>query len=466
MPYFSQDDIAQIGTPPGPSPVGAIRISGANAFAILARACTGLDAALSLPVRRGVAQGEMRVRLAGAGTKRPERIVSCPVRVFLMPAPASYTREDVAEIHLPGSPAILRAALRTLVEAGARLAAAGEFTFRAFRNGRLALGQAEAVEELIRAENDAERRGALSRLGDCDLDATRRWRDTLMDIAARVEAALDFSEEELGPDVEADLAVLAAELAASACLVGDRAELEAGHRRLTLAGLTNAGKSSLFNRLLGEDAVIVSAVASTTRDRLVRRVCWDGVLVDLSDIPGYDPDGPGQGGEAAVRGLRLIGGEDLAIWVVDSSRALDERDARFAETLAGGVYIVMNKIDLPCLADAEQAAALLSHSEATVVGHAAVSAATGAGIDELRCDFAQMAAALRSGGGWNRRELLELTAARASCRKAAEELGLGGRLELAAEDLRHGVSSFSRMLGEGYAEEALGRIFSRFCIGK
>lgn len=466
MPYFSHDDIAQIGTPPGPSPIGAIRISGDNAFAILARACIGLDAALSGPVRRGVARGEMRLRLADPGAKRAERLVPCPVRVFLMPAPASYTREDVAEIHLPGSPAILRAALLALVEAGARPAAAGEFTFRAFRNGRLALGQAEAVEELIRSENDAERRGALSRLGDRDLAATRRWRDALMDIAARVEAALDFSEEELGPDVEADLAALAAELAASAGLAGDRAELEAGRRRLTLAGLTNAGKSSLFNALLDEEAVIVSPAASTTRDRLVRRVCWDGVEVDLADTPGYDPDSLGQGGEAAARGLRLLGSENLAIWVVDSSRGLDGRDARFAETLTGGVYIVMNKADLPCLADAQQAAALLSRSEATVVGSAVVSAATGEGVDGLRRELAQLAAALRSASGWNRRELLELTAARGSCRKAAEELTLGGRLELAADDLRHGVSCFSRMLGEGYAEEALGRIFSRFCIGK
>ena len=152
--------------------------------------------------------------------------------------------------------------------------------------------------------------------------------------------------------------------------------------------------------------------------------------------------------------------------MVDASRHLDSRDVEFASSLSGGVVLVWNKSDLPSRTDERGAAALLDGGEATLLDTIAVSAATGDGIPALRGEIARLAGAITGDGGWNRRELLELAAARESCRRAAGELALGGRLELAAEELRHGVLCFSRMMGEGYAEEALGRIFSRFCIGK
>ncbi|MCD8141544.1 MAG: 50S ribosome-binding GTPase [Planctomycetaceae bacterium] len=458
MPYFSHDDIAQIGTPSGPSPVGALRLSGDNALAILAQVSdVAVTAGTDSPSRR-VVDGVMRIPLAGD-------VVPCPARFLVMPAPATYTREPMAEIHLPGSPPLLRAALTALVDAGARPAAPGEFTFRAFRNGRIGLGQAEAVERLIRSTTEAERRQALSRLGDRDGAAIRRWRDDLFDIAARVEAVLDFADEELEPGIEADLARLAQQLAASAAGRAERGPERAG-RRIALAGLTNAGKSSLFNALLGEDAVLVSEDASTTRDSIRRRVVFDTVEVELSDNPGFDPDTAGQGGDAAARGGTATGGDDIVLWVVDASRHLDAQDVAFASSLTGGVLLVLNKSDLRTRTEARQAASLLDGAEATLLGDIAVSAATGDGIAALRSEIARLAASLSGDGGWNRRELLELAAARECCRRAAEELAHGGRLELAAEELRHGVLSFSRMMGEGYAEEALGRIFSRFCIGK
>ncbi len=455
MPYFSHDDIAQIGTPPGPSPLGALRVSGDNAFAILA---TVSDVPADHEARRRIVDATLRVPLGG-------ELLPCPARVLVMPAPATYTREPMVEIHLPGSPPLLRAALAALVDAGARPAAPGEFTFRAFRNGRIGLGQAEAVERLIRSTDDAERRQALSRLGDRDGAAVRRWRDDLLDIAARVEAVLDFADEELEPGIEADLADLAHSLAASAGNHSERGPDRAG-RRIALVGLTNAGKSSLFNALLGEDAVLVSEEASTTRDSIRRRVALDGIEVDVSDNPGFDPDTRGQGGDAAARGGMATGGDDFVLWVVDGSRHLDARDVAFASSLTGGVVLVLNKSDLPARTEAHQAAALLDGAEATLLGTVAVSAATGDGLAELRTEIARLAASLSGDGGWNRRELLELAAARECCRRAAEELAHRGRLELAAEELRHGVLCFSRMMGEGYAEEALGRIFSRFCIGK
>ncbi|MCD8352126.1 MAG: 50S ribosome-binding GTPase [Planctomycetaceae bacterium] len=436
--------------------MGALRLSGDNAFAILG-AVSDISNAPG-PRTRCVVESVMRVPLAGD-------VLSCPARVLVMPAPATYTREPMAEIHLPGSPPLLQAALTALVDAGARAAAPGEFTFRAFRNGRIGLGQAEAVERLIRSTTDAERRQALSRLGDREGAAIRRWRDDLLDIAARVEAVLDFSDEELEPGIEADLAGLAEQLTASARARGDHTPERAG-RRVALAGLTNAGKSSLFNALLGEDAVLVSEDASTTRDSIRRPVVCDSIEVELSDNPGFDPDTSGQGGDAATRGGKVTGGDDIVLWVVDASRHLDKRDVEFASSLTGGVLLVLNKSDLPPRTDAHQAAALLDGAEATLLGDIAVSASTGDGIVALRTEIARLAGALSGDGGWNRRELLELAAARECCRRAAADLSLGNRLELAAEELRHGVLCFSRMVGEGYAEEALGRIFSRFCIGK
>lgn len=469
MPYFSHDDIAQLASPPGNSPVGAIRLSGENTFAILRENCRGLEDQLPVPVGRVTHDGDFLLTLPRPGsTNRENIVISCPARFFLMPAPASYTRENVAEIHLPGSPPILNAALAALVRSGARPAAPGEFTFRAFRNGRLTLGQAEAVEELIRADGDTERRRALSRLGDHNLKQIRDWRERLMDIAAMVEASLDFSEEELEESAASDLAQMAAELENAGAVIADngRDRQENGTPRFALAGLANAGKSSLFNALLGEDAVLVSPEASTTRDRLRRRVESNGISFELCDTPGYDPLNTGSGGMAAAKAFNELGGEDIVFWVVDASCHLGADDAAFAANLCGGVFIVFNKTDLPVRSRVATATRMLPDGQVTCLGTLCVSAATGEGVEDLRRIMAGLAGDLRAPGMWNRRELLELAGARESCRLAATELRGDGRLELASEDLRRGVGCFSRALGEGYAEETLNRIFSRFCIGK
>lgn len=468
MPYFSHDDIAQIGTPPGHAPVGALRLSGDNAFAILARTSPGLAAYLATP-KRSVLDGEFLLPLSTFGKPAGDKtLFPCPARFFLMPAPASYTRENVAEIHLPGSPAIVKAALGALTAAGARAAAPGEFTFRAFRSGRLTLAQAESVEEVVRAATAAERKRALSRLGDHSLGRIGRWRDSLLDIAARIEAALDFTDEDLDTDAALGLDAMVRELDnAGLDIANADRDASAGLPHIALVGMTNAGKSSLFNRLLGDDAVLVSAEASTTRDSLRREVNWSGTRFILSDNPGHDPDNGSAGGQAAARAFSALGGEDLPCWVVDASRPPDNDVSEFARALSGsGVFLILNKTDLPARLSLDDAIAFASGHGLSVVAAVAVSASTGAGVSTLREALSRSAATLASAGPWNRREILELATARESCRAAAAELGLHGRLELAAEDIRRAMTAFSRALGEGYAEETLGRIFSRFCIGK
>lgn len=468
MPYFSDDDIAQIATPPGPGGVGVLRLSGPNAFAILRNVADGPAIDWKGKPEKGVFPCRLRLRLSAYdGTKRTPAAHSCPARAFLMPGPASYTREDVVEIHLAGSGALLAAGLAALVEAGARPAERGEFTFRAFRNGRIGLGQAEAVEKVIRAANEAERKAALARLGDETDQRIALWRAQALDIAARLEAALDFPDEELDAEALGGMNELAAALERDgAALSRNRAMPGSGLPHAAFVGLANAGKSSLVNALFGDDRHLTSAAPSTTRDRLPRRADWHGIAFDLSDNPGHDPDGPAERRLAADRAMSALGGEDLACWVVDASQRLGPAEEAFCRRLSGALFIVMNKADLPAAASGGEAARLAENAGLEVVGAATVSAVRGDGLETLRARLAEAVGNLRPHGRWNRRETLELAAALDSVRAVARELAGAGRLELASEEMRRCVEAFSRAMGEGYGEETLVRIFSGFCIGK
>ena len=469
MPYFSDDDIAQIGSPPGRSLLGAVRLSGKNAFAILTRMSSGLGQVFATgTVARQVRFCTLHLTLSAYGENGVEtREYPYPATVYLMPAPRSYTRENVVEIHIPGAPALLQATLAACVRAGARTAMPGEFTFRAFRSGRLSLGQAEAVEDVVRAGNNAELRAALSRLGDRRVSQAKIWRDRVMDAAAHIEAALDFSEEELEGNTAEDLSRIIEELEREGVTISEAgAPGDADLPRISLVGLANAGKSSLLNALLGDKTALASPEASTTRDSLRREVEWNGTRIELTDNPGYHPEGSGSGRAAADRAMAGLGSGELSCWVVDASIAPGEHEHNFARMLFGQVFIVLNKSDMPPATSEDGITAFALAAGVRAVGTASTSALTGNGIAPLRSRLANAVASAKSYSRWNRRELLELSSALDWCEKARKELAGHGRLELAADDLRRAVSAFSRALGEGYAEEALSRIFSTFCIGK
>jgi small GTP-binding protein domain len=468
MPYFSIDDIVQISSPPGRGAVGILRISGPNAFAIAAGAIDeagGLlaerqrgcrDCSFRLPLRVHTREGK------GNAESRP-----CPARLFTMPAPASYTREDVVEIHLPGSQAILQAGMNALIRCGARPAAPGEFTFRAFRNGRLNLAQAEAVEETIRSSSDLERQKALSRLGDPTTGKILGWRDKVMDIAAQIEAALDFDEEEIGENPAAELALLVDELNAEGIKTESTAARTAADLpEAALVGLSNAGKSSLFNALLEQNTALVSPELSTTRDLLRREVKWHGVNLYLSDNPGHDPENKTAGGMAARQAMSRLGGADLHCWVVDRSQGVGSLLEDFAGRLSGRVILVLNKCDLEKRLDETELISLASSNNLTVAAICTTRADGKSGLEELRRAVSSAVKELDRTGAWNRRETLELSAALKYCRAAHDELAGAARLELVAEELRAALAAFSHAVGEGYAEDALERIFSRFCLGK
>ncbi|MDR2390806.1 MAG: 50S ribosome-binding GTPase [Planctomycetota bacterium] len=468
MTYFSYDDIVQIGTGGGTAWLGALRLSGPCAFDILARATADLEGVLASRPARSVHVCRLRVKLLRYTAGGPvETILACNARAFLMPAPRSYTCEDMAEVHLPGSPALLAAALASLLAAGAREAAPGEFTFRAFRNGRLGLGQAEAVEDAIRAGNESEKCAALSRLGDDSRTRIAAWRDRALDLAARTEAFLDFPDEELEGNPTEELAEMAAILEQDG--VGAAGEWYGGRSglpRVALAGLANAGKSSLFNRLVGEDASLVSPEASTTHDMLTREIVIGEERFLLSDLPGRHAGGDARQRQIGELGLERLAGEDLVIWVLDASLSPDREEILLAAGIPGRILPVLNKRDLPPATTAIEIGGKLAESGRDAPFPLEVSAATGEGLEALRLAIVQAVRHLPGGCRWSRRELLELATARADVRLAMEELAGAGRLELVADALRLAADSFSRAFGEGYSEAVLDRIFSRFCIGK
>ncbi len=471
MPYFSRNTIAQIATPPGPARLGAIRISGENAIPLVhALQCPG-----ETPINNARGCVETRINLTlvnrmpigktGAGEMQCK--YPCPARIFIMPGPGSYTRENVVEMHLPGAPLLLQAALDACVRAGARAALPGEFTFRAFRNGRLSLAQAEAVEELVKSGSDTERKRALRRLHAYESASIARWRDKVMDLGAQLEAALDFSEQEVEIDAAAGLAAVAQELEKEG--IGTASTSRAAENTLphiALVGLANAGKSSLCNALVGKESVLVSPTPSTTRDSLPHTVERHGCAFVLSDNPGFHPEGEGSGRAAADRAFSRLGGEDAACWVVDASQPLGEREQAFAAHVGGTLLIALNKTDLPVSTDEQTMTDFLEKAGIAPVAVVRVSARTGEGIEALSRRMAEVAVNTGQAGEWNPRETAELTAALGHCRDAAAELAGAGRLELAADDVRLAAGAFARAMGEGYAEEALTRIFSRFCIGK
>ncbi|MDR1536188.1 MAG: 50S ribosome-binding GTPase [Planctomycetota bacterium] len=469
MPYFSLDDIAQIGTAPAPALLGVLRLSGPGVFPLLAKAAAGLEEILAGRPGRGIHSCGLRLSLrryrGGRGTDWEP--FSCPARVLLFPAPRSYTREDMAELLLPGSPALLGAGLAALVAAGAREAAPGEFTFRAFRNGRLSLGQAEAVEAVIRAESAGQSRAALFRLGDANREAIGKWRESALDLAARIEARLDFPEEEPAGDFARELSGLAADLERAGAAAADFPEaVVPGWPRLALVGRPNAGKSSLFNRLLGSEASLVSPAASTTRDSLLREVEWEGTRLSLSDNPGYHPEGDAGQKMASDLGRRRLAGNDIICWVLDASVPLDSAAGEFAGELGANPVVLLNKRDLPEATGPGEIGNLLAGRGLAAAAIFRVSARTGAGLEEARRFLAELAAGTGNRAQWSRRESLELAAALAFSREAGRELAAPERLELAADSLRRAAESFSRALGEGYAETVLARIFSSFCLGK
>jgi tRNA modification GTPase len=369
------------------------------------------------------------------------------------PAPASVTGEDVAEFQVHGSRAVLIALMAALSGMGLRLAEPGEFTRRAFFNGKLDLVQAEAIADLTAAETEAQRRQALRQL-DGHLGALYcGWSTRLLRLLAHLEAVIDFPDEDLPPEIEAEIAAETATLAAE---IGDHlADNRRGERlrdgiAIAIVGPPNAGKSSLLNKLAQREAAITSPIAGTTRDVIEVAIDLGGYPVVLADTAGLRESADIIEQEGLRRALARAEAAVLRLFVFDASRPQDTSAA--AAWPGSDTILVANKIDLGA-------------DRAALSGAFAVSALTGDGIGELVTDLARRVAAAYDPTTplltrARHREALE-HAHDALRRSIAAPLA-----ELRAEDLRLAWRSLGRITGQVDAEDLLDVIFADFCIGK
>lgn len=397
------------------------------------------------------------VRLSGP---RAVALAGAEPGAVVFRAPRSYTGEDVVELHLPGSPPLVEAFLRRLVERGARPARPGEFTLRAFLNGRMDLSRAEAVERLIAAEDDAERRAALEALGGAFAERLGRIEALLLDLTAEVEASIDFVDQDIEilplPEAAARAAALGEDLEG---LLGETEATRVADERpvVALYGPANAGKSTLFNALTGGRA-IVSDREGTTRDVIEGECDLGGRAVRLLDAAGQR-GGEGLEAEAERRARSAAAAADLVLFVVDAG---DWERARALVPRGRPALLVVNKTDR-----APAAAAATGLGMQDVV---AVSARTGAGLKELRERIARRLGgeeALVSGGRYrvNVRQYGLLREARDALARAAAS-GPAFGVECLALDLRAALEALGGVTGRFVGEELLDRIFSRFCLGK
>ncbi|WAC60051.1 tRNA uridine-5-carboxymethylaminomethyl(34) synthesis GTPase MnmE [Brevundimonas sp. SL130] len=434
------DTIFALATPPGRGAIAVLRLSG-----------PAVESALN-----AIGAGRLKPRMASVRALTHDGASIDQALVLRFVAPNSYTGEDAAELHLHGGRAVVEAASQALIALGLRPAEPGEFTRRAFQNGRMDLAQAEAVADLIDAETTAQARQALGQL-DGQLSATYAgFRRDLLLALALVEAEIDFPDEEV-PDNLAQTAgpVLdrLAEDLRRAVAAGRRGERVRDGYRIVLIGETNAGKSSLFNALIEREAAIVTPIAGTTRDVLDADLVIGGYAVTLSDTAGLrESDDPVEA-EGVRRARRRAEEAELRLWV----RAPGDPEGVAADYVRAGDLIVANKSD--------EAAAVFEHPGLEAIR---VSSRTGEGLAELHDWIARRLAVDLSGADFpaitRERHRLRLTEALEAVEAGRGALSIGP--EMAGDDLRRAAGALGRVTGEIGVEDVLGEVFSTFCIGK
>jgi len=442
------DTIAAIASAPGMAGVGVVRVSGPHVPRI-AQTLLG-----RMPTSRHAHFAAFR----GADDTLIDRGL-----LLYFPAPASYTGEHVLELQGHGSLVLLDALLRRVCELGARLARPGEFTERAFLNGKLDLAQAEAVADLIAARSQAGARAALQSMEGVFSRKVDALLQALIALRVHIEAAIDFPEEEI--DFLADPAITQKLESLRAQLAELLREAQRGVRlndglRVAIIGRPNAGKSSLLNALAGSERAIVTDIAGTTRDVLRESISFDGIALELADTAGlrdtHDP--------VEREGVRRAHSEreraDVVLLVTDAQNASD--DLAWLRDLPSNIerIVAVNKIDL-----ADASAHAQTRNGATWLW---LSVKTGEGLDALRDHLKQLAGAGSGEGAFSarRRHVLALEQTAEHLNRAAHVLTDTHAGELAAEELRQAQHALGEITGTYSSDDLLGAIFSSFCIGK
>jgi tRNA modification GTPase len=453
---MSIDTIAAIATAPGEAGIAIIRISGPGSLAI----ADGIFAGAAPSPSRRAAFSLVHGKIRSAGQVLDE------VMLLVMRAPHSYTREDVVEIQCHGGMIPARRILQSVLAVGARLADPGEFTQRAFLNGRIDLVQAEAVLDLIRAKSERAAAAACEQMEGRLSDLFANIYDNLLGINAELEATLDFSEDDLQPEVIPD--VIRRLTGVQDQIARILETWEEGHllregALVVISGKPNVGKSTLFNCLLGKDRAIVSAIPGTTRDVLEETFILDGIPLRVVDTAGLRPTKC----EIEIEGVRRARDQmlqaDLHLHVMDVSQSFDAEDNQtLAQLDPKKTILLLNKQDLPIILQ------LSDYQQFTTM---ATCLLTGQGIEKLQQSMSMMLgsiAAMPPHAVVSERHRSYLLLARKELEEALAFLHTKREdmIVLASSKIRTAIESIGQIIGMTYHPDLLKAIFSKFCIGK
>lgn len=470
-----EDTICAVATPVGEGGIGIVRVSGVKAIDV-ASAVVRLRAGRRLDEARSHRMYRADLVASGARAGQPpgeQGKVLDEALVVVMRRPQSYTGETVVEIHAHGGPLVLQLVCAALVRGGARLAEPGEFTKRAFLNGRLDLAQAEAVLDTIRARTEGglaiaqeQLRGALSaRIGELN--------DHLIRLLGHVEAAIDFTEEDIAFIGQGELEDgLRGAVGALARLTDSAREGRVLREGLAtvIVGRANVGKSSLLNALLDTDRAIVTAVPGTTRDVLEETVSIRGIPVRLIDTAGLRGTQDEVEREGIRRSRAAMEQAELLMIVLDGSSPLTQEDREVVTRQEGKKrLVIVNKIDLPQRLGEEELSGLVGGRPNCTVVH--ISAKSGAGLDSLKDRLRELVVRREFEPGESPtvtrlRHLTALTRAQESLTVTRESVAKGLSGELIAVDLRAAIDALGEITGAVTTDDILDRIFREFCIGK
>jgi len=454
---MTDDTIAAIATPIGEGGLAVIRLSGASALAVADR-CFSPAGKSSVPPSAAPTHTIQFGKIIRAG-----RVVD-EVLLAVLRAPRTFTREDTVEISCHGGLLPAKLVLDTVLAAGARLAGPGEFTKRAFLNGRIDLAQAEAVADLIHSRTELALAAANEQLAGKLSQRINQLRDDLMLTLAHVEAHLDFPDEDISPDTKEKLLQrLESGIAFMDELLRTANEGQILRRgiRAAIVGRPNAGKSSLLNQLLGRDRAIVSPIPGTTRDTIEETANIRGLPVVFIDTAGLREARDEIEREGVRRSRASLAQAELILHVLDAGEPLTPADKNYLAEFAGKKRIlVRNKVDLPVKLELPPPAAVVDVCCTSGQGIEALKDAIKSLVwaGEIKAEMLQVAI--------NSRHQDALGRARAATRQAAEALRTGLTLELMAFDLRIAANAVGEIVGKTATEDLLDAIFSTFCIGK
>lgn len=467
------DTIAAISTPLGEGGIGIVRLSGRDAVPIAAKLFLS-------PGDKRLEESESHRLIYGYIRDPISETLIDEVLISVMKAPNTYTREDIVEINCHGGFFPMRKVLELVLRNGARLAEPGEFTKRAFLNGRIDLSQAEAVLDLIRAKTDEAGKMALRQLSGGLSESIASLRDRIADLCADIEAYIDFPEEEIEPASREDIMEDAEDICRELSLLSDSFDEGRFFRegiKVAIVGRPNVGKSSLLNALIRRDRAIVTETPGTTRDVLEEYLNIKGLLVRIMDTAGIRETHEMAEKEGVRRSLQTIDDADLVIVLIDGSTPLNEQDIEILKRVREKrVIIAINKTDLPPAGTGIEGECRAMLQRTSAIDVLRISAKTGEGLEILKDKILEVSTpsltSTLAGGETNGvivtniRHRIAIDSAINALKRASSAFKNSQPLEIVAIEMRDALDRLGEIVGAVTTEDILNRIFSEFCVGK